>query len=415
MFRYLSLIGAFLVVLGTDVGQAKNASNSIVIDGKEYSKEDIIEDFLRVAFSDIPWNADAGEIDRKKIYDSFVTGSSYMHDKESKRVKQLNSKPIENWLKEHIHYIGKGLLYKRNVINKWDSDKITIGFGTPYAANLHVAKNNPKYIKTLHDTFERNMKNGGEKRIEDIFSLIRKSIPMLSKAIGKPIELIHPRDVWDNTSEFARIRIIPTEHFSYRSWLKSGHEPLPDLYEERFLNGILFQSYTRRYFDGYLLPVSSHELDIAICKINPRLDSVFYDAILSECLVRSLGLPGISNFNASVLSHWHSDTEKLLNYSPWFKIGDRFVDPRNSDDAIEKKIEWLKNQGKNDAAEKAKQIHNNTKYRNLNERLVQSFHNVIPYDLFMLRLLYCPEIKPGMSKEVVGDILRNNNSCFNQY
>ncbi len=403
-------------------GHAKSQSQEhqrIKIDNKEFNKEEIINDFLNVAFSDITWNTDAGEESRKKIYEAFVSGNSNTYVNDS-RLKEINSKPVSSvWLKKHIHYLGKGSLFKRNLINKWENKTISIGFGLPYSTRINEAKDDPEMIKMAKTSFEHSMREeGGDEKVNKIFAAIDKVVPVLSEAMNKPIELVHPRHVWDSTSEFARIRIILTNRPSFRSWLSVGHEPIPDKYEERFLNGVLFQSYTRRYFDGYILPNDNHGIDLAICKINPDLDSVFFNALLNECLLRVLGLPAISENKESVLSHWHSDPDHLLNYSPWYKIADRYADPAGEKQRLEhadllaKQDVTYNDSSKKVDAEKIKKEYYHGKRVPLNENQLKSFNKITAYDRFMLSLLYCSEIEVGMNRESVRKILNNSNTCF---
>ncbi len=378
-----------------------------MVGAKEYTRAEVIEDFLSVAFSDIPWNADAGEEDRKKLLNAFAVGNPNPKSKIDKKVHQLNSNPAGTiWLDEHIHYIGKGPIYKRDVITKWNDKVITIGFGVPYSARIHKANANLANLKLYYQSFERQMEKGEGVRIKKLFSEIRERLPALSQSINKTIKLMHPRDVWDNSPVFARIRIIPSEQPSFRSWLAQIHAPSPYAYDSRFLNGILFQSYARSYFDGYLLPKASHDLDIAVCIINPRMDSVFYEAMLTECLVRSLGLPAMTKNKNSILSHWHSNPQSLFKNTASYKIGDRYVDPRKTKQAVLEKEENIK------TAKATEQIYQNKTYIVLDEDRLESFRNVTEYDQAMLSILYCKDIKPGMSKKQVRDVLSKSKLCF---
>jgi hypothetical protein len=275
-------------------------------------------------------------------------------------------------------------------------------------------------MKHYRYSFEKIMKDGRENIISNAVSVIEKQLPALSQAIGKEINIIHPRDVWDSTSEHARIRIIPDANMRYRSWLQSPAPYGGDAYpsEEGFLNGVLFQSYTRRYFDGYLLPENNHEIDMSICKVAPHLDVIFYTALLNECLVRTLGIPGMSNSSDSVLSHWHTKPETLLKYSAWFKIGDRFADPMGEKqklkyaDMLEKQANVYDDPKKLEQADAMRKAFENDKREILDEQKLKSFSTITAYDKFMLQILYCPNIKNGMNPSEVREILSTTESCF---
>ena len=86
----------FLVVLAAGRAGAARAEGDpqvFVLDGAEYTKDQIIEDFLNVAFSDLQWNADAGEEDRQKILESLTR---------MQRSKINDSSPLQ-WFAKHLY------------------------------------------------------------------------------------------------------------------------------------------------------------------------------------------------------------------------------------------------------------------------------------------------------------------------
>lgn len=100
--------------------------------------------------------------------------------------------------------------------------------------------------------------------------------------------------------------------------------------------------------DGYLLPKTDNTIGMAICKVNVSDNHAYIGRDVTACLLRSLGLTGKANFN--------QDTPL-------------------------------------------------TSGENANPKLPQDGLN-------LLRLLYCPEIKPGMDKYQAIDVFMKNKTCI---
>ncbi len=403
MMRNLLLL-SFVMVLYSHPSLAQDGgAQTVIIDGKEYSKDEIIEDFLKVAFSDVPWNADAGEEDRKKIQEmyfppkkSFMEKTKGLFSSEKKTIRKPTG-PI--WLREqHMHYVGKGPLYKRNVINKWNMPEITVGINWPPYFSPKPAKGVQKLLNPFAEVY-----------YDDFVKLVRSQITEMSDAIGRPIKFIEPGDMIDTTSEYAQIRIVPLDGVGGRSWF-IGNAPYasryvdPAQYETKFMNGVLFQSHKRAYFDGYLLPDEALNLDLSICKVQPTIEKNVLKAMVNECLVRSLGLPAMSEHPKSLLSHWYTiPDEDFYTSIKWInplQINGEPVHPRFEHISPE----WFE--------DNAVGLNPNMTWFVLDEKKVNSFSKIPSYDKYMLSLLYCPQIKSGMTRDQARDVLLSNQSCF---
>lgn len=313
--------------------------NSVQIGGKTYTRGQIVADFLRVAFSDRVWNDDLGS----KGYEVMLSQSRRLFEATSPWFDEFFTRP-------------QGLP-KSGVINKWPRD-ITIGIDWPA----------PAHDTSIYHAQRKNVliEKGTDQYYEDFERNIMAAIPDLVRATGRSVHFIDPKDPRDNAKDYARIRIVPTKQWVNRNLYMPGmrENPSPLSYEPYLQGGVLFGSsaeyvyygsaptYERlgKKMDGYLLPESNNNLGLVICKIDPETDSLVIKALISECLVRAMGLPEISKIKQlSVLGTWRNN---LVN-------------------------------SKQDVPTKP-----------------------TPYDLYMVSLLYCSDIKQGMSRNDVITVFR---------
>ena len=355
-------------------------ADNVVLDNKGYSREELIDDFLNVAFSDTPWNADAGVEDLKNFHKAYVLPQPTLWE----RVKKyfIDSPSFDDsYMARHFFYKHRRkpspeALMQRNLITKWGMNELKYGIDWPVDTILSKAE--AKYVYGPNSPYEGisgPQLKPSEVLLEqyDVFyNHIVRSIVDLMKFTDRDMSVLKPDSYIDRSVDHARIRIVPYTRWRPRSWLVYDyHDFSPDTHEARLMNGVLFQSYTRGVIDGYLLPVKDHSVDMAICKVMPNMEEERVSALLNECMVRTLGLPGFS-FNAnSLLSHWHTD-EGIVDIA------------KRSITRVE-----------------------------IAQEDVDFFSRKIPeYDRFMIALLYCPQIKSGMTQIQVKDIFESDKLCF---
>lgn len=395
---------------------AETMVKSFVLDDRTYTKEEIIVDFLNVAFSDLEWNADAGEEDRQKILNYYISKNpkltkswrDYFFDSntEANQNKGKYINKLVPWLSPHLAKNMDAPLNERNVIAKWPGTTLSIGIDWP---RYTLSKENPygRYAPKAYTT--PYTPRGFGQYYDLLLAKAEAQTKALANATGLDIRVVPPDSMVETNQNFPRIRIVPDTVKSVRAWEQGDSNYHPVIDEESLLNGILFQSYTHNYFDGYLLPDSHYDLDLTICKIDPTLEDRFLTALINECLIRSLGFPGISKNPHSLLSFWHTIPELTLyerrKKTTAFKLADQEIVSFMDKSALK----GYEDRGQDEFAERKKM---NTFWITLDENLVSSFSNIPAYERMILSVLYCPDIKPGMGKTEVEGILRESDKCF---
>ncbi len=379
-----------------------------VLDGEIYRKPELIDNFINVAFSELPWNSDMTPEHRELMYERF-----FGPEPEPWPTAKSSSASEERipWFKPHLGENLKLPLNPRNVLNRWDGMSITVGIDWPRfmedASKTRWERNAHPGYKELQLTPAYSFE-GAESYYPKFTEIIKKQLSALSDAMGADIRLIEPTDKTDRTRSYATIRIIPGASASASHALQMPiHGFHPETYEKTLFNGVLLESVTRSYVYGYLLPDSSLSLDFAICKVDPTLQDVMLAALVHECLVRTLGLPSMSENEESILSYWHSRPEERLNLTRYsFGGGGEAIESASfqGDD------EWYDAMGKHDEAE---QIRGSTRWIKIQPQRLGRFSRGIPkLDLVMLSLLYCPALKSGMTPEEARGVLEKSEACF---
>lgn len=313
-------------------------SQKIVVDGKMYSRGQIIRDFLNVAFSDRLWNSDAnGENASEILFDSLVKYRDY-YMKNTKGEQSLQD--LAPWYYKHMY--AWEARPRHNAINKFH-DKIAVSIDWPSYNNRSDQK---EYFNKLED-----------KSIYPLFeSIIKSSLTEIEKFLSVPITYVPFDDDREFTPNYARVRIVPMQSWPGR--VLGGSNPYtwsPAYNEESLINGVLLYSENNKIMDGYLLPDKNNHIDLSICKIKSTLDKPEINIFIRKCLIKSLGLPEITELNdKSILSE--------INY------------PLPVDEI------------------KPSQ-----------------------YDFLMLHLLYCEAIEAGMDKNHVVNILATHDECFGDF
>lgn len=403
--RYF-IIASFIAVFGTASSARAIADDEkpYVLDGQIYRKPELIDNFIRVAFSELPWNSDMTPEHRELMYERFFGPEPELWP--TAKSSSASEERIP-WFKPHLGENLKLPLNPRNVLNRWDGMSITVGIDWPrysepepkthWERNAHPGymENNPNTAYSIKDAASFYPK---------FTEIIKKQLSPLSDATGADIRFIEPTDKTDRSRSYATIRIIPGASASASHALQMPiHGFHPETYEKTLFNGVLLESVTRSYVYGYLLPDSSLSLDLAICKVDPTLKDVMLAALVHECLVRTLGLPSMSENEESILSYWHSRPEERLNFGRYsFESGGQIIESSS----FEGDDERYDAKGKHDEAQK---VRKSTQWISLK----QPFGKKIPkLDLVMLSFLYCPALKSGMTPEEARAVLQKSEACF---
>lgn len=329
VFCVSALFFAAQGALAQDV-QKGGDPEKIRIGDHEYTRGEIIADFLNVAFSNAMWNEDAdkrNELGFAKIIDEYI---SYDRKSEQDHLGKARNGQFR-WWTEHIHSDGKWP--SRGVINKW-SKEIRVGIDWPA---FKQAKEPSKDREILH--------RAALKYAAQIFPYT-----------GFPYTVLSLDDPQDEAERRGQIRLVaglaegPGDVRTHARMNSFQFNP----FATEWLNfgGVLFESSDYEYMDGYLLPSINNDLDLSVCKVAKSLPEQVTENLVLECLTRSLGLPGnSSNPESHLRSRSSASLPKLV--------------PDLSD-----------------------------------------------YDAYMVKLLYCKKIKPGMDKNEVFELLTRRNDCF---
>ena len=359
--------------------------DKIQINGKNYTYGEIVADFLNSAFSETLWNEDDSTV-YAALLNGLITRYPELEQEDVQgRYKSENIK--HPWFAEHLYH-SKGWP-RQNVINKW-SNEITIGIDWPaYGLRAKVEQDQPsRYSEGLEEYYPVIE--------EQILALV----PIINEVTGLPVRYISPEDPKDKTEKYARIRIVPIRHTNLKNNFKTLRwtylDPSPysptfrKSYESELWDAVPFTPGYRSQVDGYILPNPDNTINMAVCKIVPFLDKKLVQALVSECLVRALGIPDVSNLvDHALLGHWNKANDK---YSKLPSLDGRKESVKYED-------------GSRSIAQNSEQT------AQTNNEYVQ-VQVVTPFDRFMLSLLYCETIKPGMDKYDVIEALAKNKMCF---
>jgi len=347
----------------------------ITLDGRSYDGFDLIRDFLNVSFSTTLWNENAEDY-FSKTFPAYVHRLAGAPTKED--IQRLHSGYIyPEWVKAQYAAIN-GNYPKFGVINKWETSEIDVAIGWPRA----LVNENSK---------ERRLASLVEGQVKHL-------APQIKAVAGLNLNFLKPDNPKENSPSYARIRIV----FSpmYDGFFKT----LPGLSASRILLGggkdkaaetdlywgaVTFTPYSRSNVDGYFLPNTDNNIDLAVCRVSPFLPEGMLKALIGECLLRSLGLSDLSKINQDSLSgRWNREYDQ-------------------SSKNLASEPSFLENIENFDSLSPLREVD----FKLLGTAFL-GYQSFTQYDLQMLKLLYCPDIKPGMDKYQVIYVLSRNSSCI---
>jgi hypothetical protein len=344
------------------------------------SREEIVSAFLQTAFSPTVWMPNEAQKKEAGFF-SFLFGHS-----EANYWLSLIKDEVP-WISPFVGRMGRDLP-EVNAIHKWPGE-ITIGFDIPpYGAQCEkvLAEQFCLNKYTYAGSVEQMQKDGMYPIVEQqVVSLI----PELKKLTNRSVRFIPNNTSQEKTSEHARIRIVWMRGNRQKNYFKSFY-PICNIgcsvssagwfgkIHEYLWGGVPFTPESRAQVDGYILPYSNNHIGLSVCRINPYVGVEMVKALVTECLIRSLGLPGMLDDPDMVLGRWNKDHEAHSK-----KIGlddDAYLSPEVryfSPDLFPHEI---------------------TKKQNLLVSLSRR-------DKEMVSLLYCDDIVSGMTQKQVRQII----------
>ncbi len=343
--------------------------STIELDGISYSKQAIIWDFLRIAFSDTLWLENTAS-------PWTIVEAVEQNNKDDRHTSDL--------LKELMQY-PKGYPVLGGV-NKWADKKIVVGLGWPKSMSAMLSREAPEDVSV--DT---------KARLEKI---LKPLLTNISGQTGISIEFVSPDDPREQGDKFARMRIVPVIDTGLRNNFKSyivdtspsRHRPLYPL--GNLVGGVEFTPYSRSQVDGFFLPDQNNNISFSACRLKASLDETLVTALLTECIVRSLGLPKLSKGNErSFLSAWNKANDPY-SLTIYHEGTDALDTEDNRHEPLPEAPEPL--------VVLKPEILEAVRLRKLTD-----------YDAKMLSMLYCRNIKEGMGKlTVLNVLLSGSDSCL---
>lgn len=326
-------------------------TEEIVLDGQTYSRKQLLLAFLDAVFTKDTLN----ENERGDLYLSnpgYPDGETGFYSPEYLKEKYP-------WLYPHIYPDAAPRLL---AINKW-TKPIRISLGMPN--NLKTFgpyKDGQKRefaIFSLYPT-EKNTEISDSNNYAQLKEKISKLSILLEKQTNIDIKIILPNSETIQNYGNVRIVFVDKSHFDDSEFRNPATPHIFGVgqfiprnfrsFEHNIATGFKFASGAKKQVDGYFLTNSKNEIEMAFCYIWHGHEQSTLNALLHECLVRSLGFSG-----AVAVRGYKSAPESILTL---------WNEPE----------EWPKKH-----KDKA------TPPENLSE-----------FDQFMIRTLYNPALRPGM-------------------
>lgn len=352
-----------------------HGSEKFLLDGKAFTKEQLIQDFLQVSFREDVKNITSH---KQKLSSYAVSRMPWIEDLQSPDVNMAG-------------------------LHKFPARGVTIGFGWPplQSTRADYERYNDKY--------------------NVVQSQILKMKPYLEKAIGQNITIIG-RDE-ETLENYAKIRVVFFEGFftdnRFKADPRTSASPLNDETMARHMTKSLphidFTPLSRTSVTGYLIPDDTGNIAFSVCEIWPYFQKNLEAALVTECVLRSLGLPNQSANPSALLGDWnsaHAEHSKLRALDgnetniPWttqlINLQKKFLSEMPDNQYLDEYPPYT------EAVEKL------LRYFPHGEIIIdEQLSSPTDYDLAILSLLYCNDLQAGDVKDTVISKLASTHNCLN--
>lgn len=385
-------------------------SETVELDGKTYTKKELLEDYINIAFSEKDWPNLYWQKNRstrtpryeKKYSDSEIKGISYAWP----------------WAVEYMYPETKRA--GGDVVHKWHRSKVDIGFDWPkytHAGNgvlKSYRDSGTKKIKfycSFHSDYCEYVYELSEGKHTNVVDHVKSVSQQLENITGLELNVVMPDDDQEQTEDYPRIRIQPVSSNVQKNFFKMyrfGYdEPVRETYGYFYYadhlladRGVTFTTDIRSQVDGYLFYNNDNALGLSVCKIMPVVGGEMMKALITECLVRALGLPDVSKKNdTAMIGHWNS------RYNEVSKLDDLdgreealyMEDVALGDKTIRRVNHFYLPQPKDFPV----------LYDELSEH-----QKLSDYDRYMIKLHYCDAVQSGMNRQETVEALIEERECF---
>ncbi len=272
------------------------------------NKDNAADDFIAAAFSSDTFKV-RGVSDYLKKKDSVPekSDSAFLYYQEL-------TKQYDPWIYERI-FRPDGMPEK-NVLNKWTQDiKIsTLWPGDPVQGKFTQTRGGIGW-------------NSGIVHDPKVEALIERQVlsvlPVLKNTTGLDISYLNHSDETD--SNFANIRIVYFSSicdgsdniyklgdcaFALDERIELFYRMISSLHGHSLSSMVPFTPKSDRQVEGVIFPNENNEIDFAVCFVWKGHPEIVIKGLVTECLVRAMGLPNPISGNDNALSLWN--TSKLI-------------------------------------------------------------------------------------------------------
>lgn len=357
-----------------------------------YPRSQLIWDFTNIAFSNALWLGNT--IQPWAIIDDLAGPQGWPHGSEL----DAFGNPVP--------------MPRHDAISKWTHNVVTIG------------------IYDSHDPLV------GRDALNSFYKLVQQQVEELAPSIAESthltLKLLPIIDERQKGAVYADVRLFPVASTGLKNRFKvlwRHPDALTDQARDEavFFGGVPFTAAARSQVDGVLQPDLDNSLKFSMCKISSTLGDPMERALLTECVVRALGLPELSQIAGYQCSpspvgdaqgvrtrivdhHCYVRSPKALGpeqksvLSDWNREQDSQSKTMLHDgrDAL-----ILRGVGQ---AGNAEEIH--SYYTRPLPGAPGAPRAMSAYDRAILTLLYCPAIKSGMDKYQAIQALHGHPECF---
>lgn len=357
------------------------------LDGTRYTRDQIIIDFTHAAYPRYIWKQNNLFISSNNgwFLNSFKT-----HPSEQKRLI------LEKYPSRFSSYVFRPQgRPKFSSLNRWNRD-MKLGLDL---SGLDSSEQKDKIFNTIGP------------HIQDISNKLSSSIGRSINFVGSAKGCLSGIDICisftDSFSNNNRFKSFGTKHGIENTLSGASLKSADISYHkiEAFLSdAVEFTPASRGQVRGYFIPDHQNNIDFSACQIWPYMDDDLMKSLVTECMVRSLGLPDLSVHSSySILSNWNIRHDN----SPYSGHVDS-----ESEDALVKRL--IEKPSKETLEEIQSEIESNRSktifvHKDPDIKVPTSISD---YDVMMLRLLYCEDISPGVDVYQTISILYNSDRCF---
>ena len=382
-FLLFSVLTVLFVSTCVWAAPAKDLPKRINVDGVALLEDEVLLEFLRAAYPGFTFFDDPNSVARRNFNPQTMM-------------------PREHWgasppsLLEYV--FRKNGRPKFDSLSRWEQD-ISIGVGVPFSNTRAVDK--------------------------AFFETVKEALPFLAamkEHTGRNVKLLAPNE--ESADAFAKIRIIPLDHFPIQNKFKrifQGRQPLPfpvnrgeeksdlnafdkiDTLEQFFTDAIRFTPRTRAQVDGYYLTNKDNEIELAVCYVWMGHSDQVKRALIKECVLRSMGMPEQTIFyQRSSLSPWNKA------YDPYSLLP--VLDPERAKPDARIMIDSARVEG----SDVLKSPHYDEIFpAKLDNKSDLPTEMLTDFERVMLRLLYCKDLSAGLSRyEVIRRFSQGHMQCL---